>query len=270
MPARLISLMLLIMIFYGTHAQSGDTLSRSRSDVFHFVEGSATIFTAPIHRPKRFFTRAGFTIVGTALLMTVDEPVREFWQNQDNPFLDRLERVGYHYGKPYSAFTFTGVTYLSGAVTKNEWLKETGLTLGIGLFTSGMLQTGLKTFVGRSRPIEQGGAFAYNMFSDSPGYHSFPSGHVAVATSISYIIARRSKSLSVKIVFYGLAGITAFSRMYTDAHWISDVAFGSVLAIGCSELAIQYVDKIRKHKNQQTKLNFTPALNGFQLTYHLQ
>ena len=44
-----------------------------------------------------------------------------FWIKQDSRFLDGVNTVGYHYGKPYSAFLFTGGFYLGGLLFKSEW-----------------------------------------------------------------------------------------------------------------------------------------------------
>lgn len=218
---------------------------RKASDVLRFVDGVAYTAIAPARWESKDWITLGGVLTGTAALMFADESVRDFWQRRDSPFLDRIERVGFHYGKPYSAVAFTAGFYLTGMILNNDWWKDTGLMLGTALLTSGFTQTLMKDAVGRARPGSELGIFEFNPFSQSPAYHSFPSGHQAVAMTISLVIARRTKYLPLQLVMYSLATTTAISRMYSDSHWISDIAFGGVLAWFCADTAIHRLHATR-------------------------
>lgn len=252
------------------HVCNGQDTVRRNPDVLRFSKGVLYTYSGPARWNKNQWLGFGAVVGGAGLLMLVDEPVQEFWANQNSKFLDRLERVGFHYGKPYSAFTATSVFYIGGAAFKNEWMRDTGLALGIGLLSGGLIQTFLKEAAGRTRPSAEKGAFEYDPFRGGVSYHSFPSGHVTVALGISYIIARRSEALGVKIVFYSLAGITAMSRMYANAHWSSDIALGGVLAVACGEAAVRFVEAHpRLGRRSSQALNFYPAPTGFSLVWKL-
>jgi membrane-associated phospholipid phosphatase len=232
---------ILVFIFIPHVALSqGDTL-RKRPDVLRFADGVLYTATAPGRWQGDDWLVLGGVVAATAALLAVDEPVHRFWVKQDSPFLDGVERIGYHYGKPYSAVAFTAGFYFAGLMFKNPHLRETGLLLGTSLITSGFVQTIMKDAVGRARPDTGVGNFSFKPFGNEPAYHSFPSGHSAVAFAISLVIARRTEYVPVKIFFYALSATTAVSRMYSGSHWFSDIAFGGMLAWFCADTAIQRI-----------------------------
>jgi membrane-associated phospholipid phosphatase len=57
---------------------------------------------------------------------------------------------------------------------------------------------------------------------------AFPSSHSANAFAIATVLARRWRRGAP--VFFAYAALVAFSRMYLDRHWASDVLAGAVLA----------------------------------------
>ena len=110
-----------------------------RPDILRFADGAVYTWSGPGRWNAKDWLVLGGMIAGTTALTFVDQPVRDFWQRHDNAFLDGIERVGYHYGKPYSALGITAGFYLSGMVFKSEWAKETGLILGTSIFSSSAL-----------------------------------------------------------------------------------------------------------------------------------
>ena len=150
-----------------------------------------------------------WVVAGTAALTLLDKPTNELFARLENHFPGELQYVGYHYGKPYSAVAFASAFYLTGALFKDRWAKDTGLELGVTLLTSGLLQTVLKDVVGRARPGPGIGPYEFRPLEGSLAYHAFPSGHSAVAFGISIVMARRVESKPIKILFYSLAATTA-------------------------------------------------------------
>jgi membrane-associated phospholipid phosphatase len=248
-----------------------DSLKR-KSDAVRFAGGMLHMYKGPFRWNARQWTKAGAFMAGTAAVMLADEPVRDYWVKRDSKFWDRVEVVGFHYGKPYSGFAVTGFLYVSGLVFRNAWMRDTGMAMGIGILSSGIVQTVLKSAVGRSRPAADRGAFSYNPFTDEISYHSFPGGHIMVATGISYVLARQTKSVPLKILFYSLASTTVLSRLYSDSHWLSDQVFGAALTMACSEAAIRYLDmhKRRPRPGGTAYLQFIPRANGMALLMKLK
>lgn len=241
-----------------------------RNDIIRFADASIHTLISPVRWKGKDWLKMGGVVGGTALLTLVDKPVRSFWQKRDSKVWDGVERAGFHYGKPYAAFIMTGGFYLTGVVIKNEWARETGLMLAAAYLTGGAVQTFMKTAVGRARPGTGVGPWRFDPFSPDPGYHSFPSGHIQIATISAVILAHRVESPVLKAAFYGTAGVTLVSRMYSDAHWLSDMAFGGAISWFCAQSVIK-----RMEQNKNTNLfrrkdkitwNFSPSMQGFTLT----
>lgn len=231
-------LLVLLLVPVLVHAQ-GDTVHVKQWDFVRGVDGVVHTFTMPARWQGKDWVKVGGIIASTAALTLLDEPVYNYLKPRHSKFLDGVERVGYHYGKSYSAAAVTGGFYLVGVVFKNEWAKETGLMLATALTTSTVIQAFLKSAVGRARPISGLDHFDTKPFSKYAKYHSMPSGHTTLAFTISLVMARQVESVPVKIFFYSLAGITGASRLYTEAHWISDVAMGGTIAWFCADAAVR-------------------------------
>jgi membrane-associated phospholipid phosphatase len=95
----------------------------------------------------------------------------------------------------------------------------------------------MKLLIGRSRPNEDVGAFSFHPFTslkDSAGVSArgaMPSGHALAAFAVVTSLADDIHSTPVHVLLYTAAGGTAFSRVYENRHWASDVAMGTVLSI---------------------------------------
>jgi undecaprenyl-diphosphatase len=87
---------------------------------------------------------------------------------------------------------------------------------------------GLKRAVDRPRPVGP------HQRSNA----SFPSGHAASAFALAVIFARRWKRWAIG--FWLLAATVAFSRLYLDRHYLSDVLVAAVIGIVCATLLTRW------------------------------
>jgi membrane-associated phospholipid phosphatase len=229
----------LILLIIPSTLQAQQLDSIRQSDPLRLVDGMIFTYTSPVRWKGKDWLKLGGVLAGTALLSMADDPVRNFWLKQDSPFLDGVNTVGYHYGKPYTALLFTGGFYLGGLVFKSDWARETGLMLGTSMLSASLLEMTLKNTIGRARPSTGEGNLELTFFNKEAAFHSFPSGHASTAFTISLIMARRVESVPVKIFFYSLAASTVACRLYSDAHWVTDVAFGGTLAWFCSDVVMK-------------------------------
>ena len=91
-----------------------DTVHVQRWDPLRVVDGAVYTLTAPARWKGKDFVKAGAVVVGTAAISLLDEPVRKFWSGKKADLLDEFQRVGNHYGKPYSAVAVTSGFYFTG------------------------------------------------------------------------------------------------------------------------------------------------------------
>ena len=60
-------------------------------------------------------------------------------------------------------------------------------------------------------------------------HNSFPSGHATQAFSIFMCLIFAIKNQYYKYLFFVLAVLTAFSRVYLSQHWLVDITVGSII-----------------------------------------
>ncbi|MGH7730053.1 MAG: phosphatase PAP2 family protein, partial [Candidatus Eiseniibacteriota bacterium] len=68
---------------------------------------------------------------------------------------------------------------------------------------------------------------------------SFPSSHAANAAALALVLGARWRWLAVPLWF--LAAIVAFSRMYLNRHFLSDVLFGMAIGVGLGVLTLKWL-----------------------------
>lgn len=59
--------------------------------------------------------------------------------------------------------------------------------------------------------------------------NSFPSGHALSAFSLFFCLMFMTKNHFLKLVFFVLAFLAAYSRMYLSQHWLVDIYVGSII-----------------------------------------
>lgn len=253
---------------------SVDTLNvspKKTKDIVRITDAFLYTLSQPVRWKKDDFLTFGAVIGGTALLTLADKPVNEFMNRKQGRFVDNLGEFGYRNGKPYAAVIVAGGFYATGWIINDEWTKETAAILTSAYATSGVLQTAMKKIVGRARPTEGLGNYEFRPFKNDPGFSSFPSGHSQIAFVTAMVLAERVEQPWLKGLFYTGAAVTMTSRMYANAHWISDVAFGGVLAYFCTKTVIKrfeqtkYENPWEKYQKKNITWNFSVTGNSIGL-----
>ncbi|HYX08538.1 MAG TPA: phosphatase PAP2 family protein, partial [Bacteroidales bacterium] len=96
----------------------------------------------------------------------------------------------------------------------------------------------------------------YKIFADTPGLHlvegvkmyanhSFPSGHTASAFGMFFILSWLVPQRYLKILFFLLAFLVAYSRMYLSEHFLIDVTVGSVIGVASAMLFIWWMQSAK-------------------------
>ena len=122
-------------------------------------------------------------------------------------------------------FIFFKVTY------KKPLYANRALFFFVSLSASGILTNILKVIFGRYRPVMlfREGLFGFSFFAYGHPVTSFPSGHSAIITAVMmffYFIYPKYKYIYILIAI-----LVMMSRVILTAHFITDVIFGSYLAI---------------------------------------
>lgn len=117
-----------------------------------------------------------------------------------------------------------------------DGMRGAGRALSVlgGVAAGSMATLAVNHTVGRSRPSWGNGVLSFDPFS---GHASFPSGHVSLAFSVAGGVDAATDGWLPATAAYTVAGTTAFARVYSDRHWLSDVVVGAALSATVSRLA---------------------------------
>ncbi|MCE9601765.1 MAG: phosphatase PAP2 family protein [Gemmatimonadetes bacterium] len=183
---------------------------------------------------------AGLAFLAQHVDLRVRDEVRSGgWQG--NGLLDAIEPVGDLWGGA-AAVGAGFVLWGGGRYAGNATVAASGLRAVEAITVSGQITALLKGAIGRARPrVDSTDAwnveFGRGFRGSSGDYMSMPSGHTtaafAFAAAVTSEVARRApeRARLVGITTYGLAGITAYSRMHSNAHWLSDVTVGAAIGM---------------------------------------
>lgn len=89
---------------------------------------------------------------------------------------------------------------------------------------------------------------------DLIGFHSFPSGHALSAFALFFCLLFVSRSHFLKILFFILALLAAYSRVYLSQHWLIDIYVGSIIGFLFSLLFYSVFYHTNKWQNLNTTL----------------
>lgn len=227
----------------------------------NYTDGFSKVITKPIHWDKKDLLRFGVISATTIGFMFLDESIKDNLQNNNQYSKSLFVETGRIYGEPYFGGSVALLLALQGWINSND----KNIDLAFQVFQSysyTLVSTGLLKFsFGRARPRNDLTAFHFEPFTYfDDNKLSLPSGHTSLAFSLSTILALNYSDSKYSWLFYIPAVVTAFSRMYQNHHWLSDVFLGACLGY--------FIAKFTYDLNQQQKLfpNQTPPSFNFHIT----
>ena len=174
-------------------------------------------------------------VSATALCFAVDEDV-QYWSqtNQSRTANSIATYAGEPLGNSLYVVGGSLAVYLSGKVFHNEKVSDPALTVFKATLIAGGASGLVKFLTHRARPDENvpPDAFDWKGPSFSTENLSFISAHSATAFAFAASISTYYKDRAwVAMVSYPLAAVTAWSRVYENRHWLSDVVGGALLGV---------------------------------------
>lgn len=177
------------------------------------------------------------------LIFLEDGPIRILLKDLRVHAIFQLMHILTWLGRGWVLIVEAVVLFGIGWRWRNTKLKQAGALSLIAVTTAGLAVQTIKHLTGRPRPklVDQG-VFNWGPSFES-GHDSFPSGHTisafAMAAVLSYFYP------SYQWVWYSLAVLVAFTRVYIDAHFASDVFVSAVLGLligfWASRLKLEYL-----------------------------
>lgn len=78
-------------------------------------------------------------------------------------------------------------------------------------------------------------------------YNSFPSGHATCAFSLYFALALIVKNKTYKVVFFILALLAGYSRIYLSQHFFEDVYIGSLIGVSITLSVFYFIQNREKN-----------------------
>ena len=234
-----------------TSASGPSAVAIMESDGLKFLKGAGYVLSAPVRWDGSDWLTFGGAGVGTAAVSGLDIDGRLFLQKHQTPGNNTLATAAEQYGNGFNMIALSAGGYIAGLAFDDRWIRETSFLAGSAILIAGSISTVTKVLVGRARPYTGRGHLSFKPFSlPLVDVASFPSGHTIVAFAFSGVLAERIKNTWASIGLYGLAAACGVSRMYTDEHWVSDVAFGAFLSVYVSHSLVRWFESSEDPSNQ--------------------
>ena len=201
-----------------------------------------------------FAVKAGSFIPAMGLMAYASSKTAEYLDYSLGGFAGRMMFAAF-------SFAITAILYLLvGKIPpdiKKKLFLPAAYTLAASIAVLLTVST-LKTVWGRTRlrdMVEGNSLDAFtpwykpNFFG---GAYSFPSGHTAHATLVlmlsTWLFGKAEKLRpAVTLLGYGFIALMAFSRLAAGAHFLSDILFGFIIALGITEY---FKMKCEKHSTK--------------------
>jgi membrane-associated phospholipid phosphatase len=177
-------------------------------------------------------------VVGAGLLTmaVVDGPVQE-WSSDPthgSQTADDFATAFRYFGQWQVIAPVTGGLIIAGLAAKKPGLLHSGLRVGASVLLAGAVTGVFKYSLGRVRPYDTNEVWDYQPFS---GNTSMWSGHTVLAFAFATSLAQEIHRTWATVGLYTLATGTAWSRVYDNQHWVSDVVIGAAVGIASAKLA---------------------------------
>ncbi len=206
-------------------------------------------------------------VVGGAIIYAFDDEIRKWIQR--NP-THAKENVSEYFFEPwgsglYPAFLLGGF-YIYGLAAKDNRARQVALGGAQAFIMTGLTTQIIKHLTHRHRPDQDDPANPRLWEGPFTGwdYTAFPSGHTSTAFALASLISSVYKDkIWVAILSYTIATGVAWSRVYDNKHWPTDVLIGAALGFAIGK-TVYYV--------MQGKTNLTLGISsqgGVALVYHL-
>ncbi len=202
-------------------AVSAPATARSAGD---YAADLKDYVVAPLHWDGHEWRWAGGAALSVAAAYSLDNSVR-----------DHFAAGGVPAGEdPHSARDAAPLALLTvgsfaiGVLRHDKRLTNTGLDMGEAVVLGTLSSFAFKKLAGRERPNETSSRGSFGSGGDG-----FPSGHTTAAFAAAQVFADRMPrdQWGWSALAYGLAGATAYARLDSNVHWVSDTVAGAALGI---------------------------------------
>lgn len=188
-----------------------------------------------------YWLGAGLAVLGGAALFA-DEAVQGFVQDKlRGDVSNGIADFGRPFGDSMVLLSLMGSGYLAGLAMDDRRVSNTAFTALQSFAIAATMTEGIKRLAHRDRPNATDDAFSFNGPTSDSTSKSFISGHATHAFSVATVVALEYRDDPyIPVAAYGLATLTAASRVNDNRHWLSDVILGSTMGFVVGNLVHEF------------------------------
>jgi membrane-associated phospholipid phosphatase len=180
--------------------------------------------------------------VASALLLSAaaafDAKLERYAVAHRSATLDRVALAVDPLGRAQYIVPTLAAGYLVSRLAGRRSLAGAVVRVTAGYAAADAIEAILKPVVGRRRPAA-GDASAFHPFARRDEWHSFPSAHTVHATALAAAISAETQRPWVTGIGLGAAALVGVQRVYTGAHWPSDVVAGAIIGVAASRQVVR-------------------------------
>lgn len=209
---------------------SSQISAQNRYNFTQFFEETGDLISKPSHWDKDDLITFASILGSAFLIMQIDETIKtEMLKDRSFYFSPPVEFARY-WGEPVTTLVLAGGLSLQGLLAGNKANQHLAYEIMQSFSYTAGLTALLKVSLGRARPFTGKDPFNFEPFQHvQNAFRSFPSGHTSIAFSLSTVLSSRTDNDVLKVLYFVPAIATAFSRVYQNHHWTSDVFVGACI-----------------------------------------
>lgn len=218
---------------------------------------------------------AGGFVAATVLAMPFDERLAQWMQQpaqQNDAAMKNTATVFRNLADPGTVIIGGGL-YIAGRLAHDRTMTDVGLHSSEAIVASSVVGWVIKSAAGRARPrvdIANPHDYKFGRGLNSNDYESFPSGHALAAFSLASAVTAEAayhwprQEGWIGALTYGGATLSALSRPYNNAHWLSDVVLGAGIGTLAGRIVVRWQHTHPDNWVDRTflKMSVAPAPGG--------
>lgn len=255
-----------------TNQENNNIWHKAADDAADFFDVGFGLAESPFNFSVNDWLTTGAIAGGTALLFMADKSARKFAMSNQTDLNNKIFNFDNYYGNIYTA-VFTVGLYGYGLFTNNNGIRKLGLQAAEAFIYSGLITGALKILIGRRRPYAGDSHLFFKPLQlTNNDFQSLPSGHTTIAFAVSTVMAHYFDNIFWKSFWYGAAGMVAFSRVYHNQHWVSDVFLGSAVGFFVGNFIVHRDEKGKDSDDVGFRYKIYPSVlvNGIGLSFNAQ
>ncbi len=201
----------------------------------------------PAERDRHALWWLGGALVAAASAM--DPTIERATLRNRSAALDHFATTGNALGAGRNLVPTLAAGYITGRLVHQPRVADVALHSAVAYVAGDVVASIFKPALGRHRPDTTGSAWRFRPLASGGEWHSLPSAHTLHAFTLAGALSEEFHNSWLTAGSYSAASLVAWSRVYSDEHWASDVVLSAVLGA-----AIGHVTVRRLHAGHRSRL----------------